>query len=184
MKDLWFRDLVEQRSWTLGKIVFFSKETGVTWGARSRVLVCKAGQRGSLCFFPILERLRNRRCADQKLEGKGKRSFAQAKLSMFLQVWRSRGTLEVPICHLFPLWWERRHHCFVLNFFVPCTGAPTPRMALCALWARLQTHLSQHPSAFVTYPVCLLPPEFCLGNVLPTLSSICPRICFRLQIPF
>lgn len=57
----------------------------MVWGAgRSRVLVGKAGQRGCTCFFPVLERLRNRTYADRKLEGKAKGSFAQATLSAFV----------------------------------------------------------------------------------------------------
>lgn len=57
----------------------------MVWGAgRSRVLVGKAGQRGCTCFFPVLEKLRNRTYADRKLEGKAKGSFAQATLSAFV----------------------------------------------------------------------------------------------------
>ena len=102
--------------------------------------------------------------------GVGGRSHLCCRHYQCLSV-RSWGNFAASICHFSPS--GDRTATTVLFWSTLCSAQVhlIPRMALCAPWARMQTHISQHPNAFVTFPECLLPHKFCLGNALPTLLA-------------
>jgi hypothetical protein len=105
-------------------------------------------------------------------------------IPIFVYVLRFWGNFEAFICHLFPSG-DRSHHCFVLKHFMLCTGVLNSMYgSLCSLGPTLNVsfttsqHVRYSPGVFTTTGVLLG------KHSSNSPSSICPRICFTLQMSF
>lgn len=148
--------------------VFSSKEIGVIWESEAETWSTEVVKEAVLASFQSWKDPETEHVLSGRWGEKGKSHLCWWRYQCLCKCLGLGAILKLPFVIRFPS--GERERTTVLFWSILCCVQVhlIPRMALCARCARLQTHLSQHPSAFVTYLACLLPHDFYLGNAFPT----------------